>query len=391
MAVSIPFCIRRPDRPGYWFDRRVPKDLVDKIGVKHWRRFAGHTQAEARLKIAVLLAETEALIAQARSASPIPAGIRLTREQELKLLQGNAERIQELVNVNAPIPDFPEDVAALPDLGLSPNTVIAADLIDIAKRLKRPSAQTVTAWSRVLDEISLVTGIQHFNLLAKLDAQRYRDTLLSRGLKVSTVKLRLNYASGIWRVAEEEGLLSSNPFTGLTRRLRDDRPTSKAYDIALVDQKAQSLAPIQYDLYQTLRFTGCRLAEVLGLMSSDVDLERGIITIRPHPDRPLKTVDSERLVPIHPLLYPTLRSLFIVERPFLQFYKNDRWGGGLSWSKQIGLHPHGLRHHFTTQLRSHGVEETVIAALLGHRQRSQTSQYGSVPFMLLQAAVRLVT
>ena len=392
MAVPIPFCIRRPDRPGYWFDRRVPKDCQSALGIKHWRRFAGNTQAEARIAIAALLAETEALIQQARgSASTQPVGLPITREQELRLLQGRPELLSELAEMNAPLPDNPEALADLPVLPITVNTVVAADLIALGQHIKRPAVQTVEAWARALDEFTRVTGVAHLNLVTKQDAQRYRDDLLKRKLATSTVKLRLNYCSGLWRLAVEEGLLNDNPFVGLTRRLRADRKAPKVYDITDVDQKAKSLPSIQYDLYQILRFTGCRLAEVCGLHKDDVDFNRGILIITPHTDRPLKTIDSERMIPIHPSIEPTLRRLFTEERPFISFLKNNRWGAGIIWTDRIGLNPHELRHHFATQLRKNGVQELVVSKLLGHKPVGQTAAYGDVPFETLIEAVSRVS
>jgi integrase len=55
-----------------------------------------------------------------------------------------------------------------------------------------------------------------------------------------------------------------------------------------------------------IAYTGLRKMEALGLRWSDVELERGIIHIRAHPARPLKTDAAAAAVGIHPELEPIL-------------------------------------------------------------------------------------
>jgi integrase len=392
MPNKLPYCVHRSDRPGYWFDRRVPADCQAILGRKHWRVFAGTTVTEARRRIAQLLADTDSLIAQARSGRPVyvPAST-LSQELEERLLQGRPEVVQEYREHHIPLPDRVEDLLDLEPIG-SAETILAEDLVALATRIKRPSQQTIEAWWRVLNEFNSVIKVDRFNLVTKQDCQKYRDYLLDKGLKASTVKLRLNYLSGLLRLAHEEGLLTSNAAEGLTKRLRADRKTEKTFDLIQADAKALNLPEHQYLAYMMLRYSGCRLAEVLGLRSEDIDPVRMILTIRPYEDRPLKTQQSERQVPIHPCLRSVcLRLVEMGERPFLEFKKGNRWGAGITWGRQLGVHPHGLRHSFATALRENGIQELIISKLLGHTPSGQTSSYGSVPFDKLVEAVNTIT
>ena len=56
------------------------------------------------------------------------------------------------------------------------------------------------------------------------------------------------------------------------------------------------------EIFQFLFFTGARLAEIVGLQAEDLREDR--ILIRPNELRPLKTLSSERSIPIHPRLKP---------------------------------------------------------------------------------------
>jgi integrase len=44
--------------------------------------------------------------------------------------------------------------------------------------------------------------------------------------------------------------------------------------------------------------TGCRLAEIVGLMLKDIGLEKDLIHIRPNPARKLKTRNRQRTLPL---------------------------------------------------------------------------------------------
>ncbi len=56
------------------------------------------------------------------------------------------------------------------------------------------------------------------------------------------------------------------------------------------------------EVVATIALTGARKAEVLGLEQGDVNLERGIITLKPNDYRRLKTATSERVLTIFPQL-----------------------------------------------------------------------------------------
>jgi integrase len=64
------------------------------------------------------------------------------------------------------------------------------------------------------------------------------------------------------------------------------------YDKALASGSTVKL------LMPLLGETGCRLAEIVGLRLDDIDLENGLIHIRPNSARRLKNKTSERVVPL---------------------------------------------------------------------------------------------
>lgn len=379
--------------------RRVPLDLREQVGKQSWRWLLAQDLATARLKLPGALAETDRLITMLReegsSRAPRAAEptLTITREQDRLMLQGRPALIQELVDVGVPLPDDVEELARLPQVTCGQTPTPPEDLLELGVRLKRPAPQTVLAWERVLKEFSGWMGHDHLQLTTRQNAAGFRDHLLNRGLKVSTIKLRLNYLAGLYGLAVEEERFGTNPFQGVGKRLRSETRSPALAELDVEGLPVQKLPPLQQSLFQLLRYTGFRLAEGAGLELSDIDLEQGFIQIVGKPDRPLKTRESHRKVPIHSKLRPTLEALLRGDsRPWASLYNptTKRWGGGLVWGPLIGCNPHKLRHHAVSCMRSSGIAESVIGRVVGHRVHGTTASYGTVSFELMRVAVETI-
>lgn len=394
VKAKTPYLHRRADTGGWFFMRRVPLDLRQVVGKQTWRWLLAHDLATARLRLPEAIAETDRLIARLRGEEAPPSGSQsLSRQQDRLMTQGRPELIRELVEVGALAPVDAAELVALPPVtcGLIPTG--PQELLELGIRLKQPAPQTIGAWERALKEFSAWIGHEQLQLTTRQNAADFRDHLLDRGLKTSTIKLRLNYLSGLFNLGIEEEWFTSNPFQGVGKRLRAETKGQQPV-IDPASLPIHKLKPEQQNLFQVLRYTGCRLAEAAGLELSDIDLEQGIIHIAPKSDRPLKTRESLREVPIHSKLRPTLESLIQAgdSRPWKSLYspKTTRWGGGLVWHRLIGCHPHQLRHHAASCMRSASFAETVIGRVLGHRVPGTTASYGTVSMELLRSAVELI-
>ncbi len=90
--------------------------------------------------------------------------------------------------------------------------------------------------------------------------------------------------------------------------------------------------------------------------------------------------DADPLMPNRPLLCG------------LYSEQHQRWGMGLQdlCKRECGVSPKGLRDRAATVLRSHGLNETVAARLLGHTPSWVTASYGGVPWEKLVEAVALL-
>ena len=138
----------------------------------------------------------------------------------------------------------------------------------------------------------------------------------------------------------------------------------------------------QQVLYWIMRFTGTHVSEAAGLLKDDVNLDQGVINVRPNDQRPLKNEYRERDLPIIKPLADKLEDWLPRQSDghlFLQFFdsKVNRWGHKLPWKRKLGVSPKACRDAVATTLRDHDVNERVIGSILGHTPQTSTGQYGT--------------
>ena len=66
--TNTAYLIKLPGRSGFYFQRKVPSDLIQSFGKKLWRWKAGDTLQEARRAAVESLAKTDQLIATHRGS-----------------------------------------------------------------------------------------------------------------------------------------------------------------------------------------------------------------------------------------------------------------------------------------------------------------------------------
>lgn len=156
-----------------------------------------------------------------------------------------------------------------------------------------------------------------------------------------------------------------------------------------------NVPPEVWPIFEVTLQLGLRISECLFLRVSDIDLEEQLVRIRPHPDRPLKTIHAEREVPFSEALRPILATQMAKakgEHLWPKEWRTARKGGsaGLSragyhrlakvWAKAakaagVTATIHDLRHTFGSRLADESVAPRDIAALLGHQSVVTTERY----------------
>ena len=147
-------------------------------------------------------------------------------------------------------------------------------------------------------------GCRSLDQYTSADASKLRDWFVSRGLGSSSVQRNFSCIKAVVNfVILEKGLDCSNPFSGVY--LHSDNSSKKRKPISLDNLKILQERCFAMDddlrhLVSLISDTGMRLSEATGLMKSDLNVDDDYphLVIQPYPHRSLKTLSSERTVPL---------------------------------------------------------------------------------------------
>lgn len=250
-------------------------------------------------------------------------------------------------------------------------------------------------------------GDEKVSALTTAQLRRWHS-LVREEVGAHTANRVMSMLKGILALAEEDfGVRTCAMPTNLAKRKAKPKK-----QILTTDEVARLIAHAQADpekgIYYAFPFlTGVRVSEQLGLLWDDVDLERGVITIRRVQERDGSTTDhtkteaGEREIPIT----ATLRRMLLEWRmvcPRLdgalyrvfpgpgvpQQWPLPRIGGGgpLLYSNFLKRYwrpafatsgiryvtHHSARHSFVSTLQAQGVEVGLVAKLAGHANPAVT-------------------
>jgi integrase len=195
-----------------------------------------------------------------------------------------------------------------------------------------------------------------------------------RGMSPSAFNKCVDALRGILAIAEEEGVVSSNPANGISK-VRDRRPSlelpSPGQFEALVGAVARGKsrwAADCADFVRLLAYSGARLREATALQWRHVDDARRRLTIPG-----TKSESSHRVIPIFPPLAGLLldiRSRRPGEPREAAISRVRECRQSLrSACRAVGVPPlthHDLRHLFATRCIESGVDIPTVSRWLGH-------------------------
>ncbi|MBW4529452.1 MAG: hypothetical protein KME02_02070 [Aphanothece saxicola GSE-SYN-MK-01-06B] len=187
----------------------------------------------------------------------------------------------------------------------------------------------------------------------------------------------------------DEDWTSENIWQGVTKRMKPEVVQKQVIVIEPVDTAAElKLSGDQRLLYQLLRYSGMRLAEAAGLRFEDI--QDGVIHVRPHETRTLKTSQSARQIPLHPKLQELPWTGTGVIMPSFYNERTSRWGSGIAWSRLIGVAPKDLRDHAKQRMREAGIDMSVSRAIMGHKPLNVGEAYGAISMELKRKAIEVL-
>jgi integrase len=200
---------------------------------------------------------------------------------------------------------------------------------------------------------------------------------------------------GILSFAVSEGVIESNPATGVRKPASESRTARlspsdyRALGIALDAAAEEGVNPTAVAAVRLLAITGCRKGEVLGLRWREVD----------EPGRAFRLIDSKEGASVRPIGSAAFAILAKLQRPevaqwVLPGERRDLPYAGLKgvWRKLVqraelsGVTLHTLRHSFASVAGDLGYAESTIGALLGHASGTVTGRYTHILDSVLIAA-----
>lgn len=297
------------------------------------------------------------------------------------------------------------------DTQVKVSPISLAELFEGWKRERKPSPKTANEWRGNLDSFCAFVGHDDAARVSTEDVIRWKDSLLSDGLSAKTIqsgKLASLKAFFEWGVDNQR--IRINPAERV--RLGVKVAAGKQKRGFNEDEANQILKAALAEENSVLRwtpwlgaFSGARLGELCQLRREDIVKIDGVWCMKIDPAAgPLKTLSSERAVPLHQSLIKIgfLRYVETVpsgplfpELPLGKYNKRGAMGAKLvgRWVRSLGLSDerlspsHSWRHRFKTLGRRHALNSEMLEAIMGHGRKTVAASYGEFPMDALHREI----
>ena len=246
------------------------------------------------------------------------------------------------------------------------------------------------------------------------DAVRFCDRLYQEGRSYKTNKDYLASCRQFFKWCKQMKYVTDNPFQDImvqeqAKKKSQDEERERWSIKDLVKLYRSTAFQSKLDEFKWITtimlYQGLRPSETCQLHVADICIKEDIdcfLISEDGEDQHIKTASSLRYVPIHPIL---------IEKGFLDYVANRKADGkwqdcSKRYCQQFGrlqtaigmpanARPtaYGFRHTFIDELKQKGIEESLVAQIVGHTHQSVTfSRYGKkYPMQKLAAVIKRVT
>jgi integrase len=312
--------------------------------------------------------------------------------RQVKLAQGRDRKTEAELKYHK----LMAEIAANPPVdGGDPTVASIADAyLDYAQR--RDSTRTYYERKLILQEFVDAHGYRRvkdclpYHLTSWLDAHETWKSDWTRSTALKIVQRPFNWAT-------KQGLIPASPFanvtqaTGERRRPMTEQEYARLRNVTRGGKRTGRAASSGRRLREILFFmklTGARPSELRNLRWSDIDPDRGVITLTRHKTSRTQKTPRPRVIQLVPA---TVKVLALIRRrgevanhvfvthlgtpwarnSLQQKVKRLRSKAGLADDAKL----YGLRHHFGTRAIVNGVDLKTLAELMGHATTRMTEHY----------------
>ena len=273
-------------------------------------------------------------------------------------------------------------------------------LVDDWAKERDPAKKTLYEWRRIIRELKVYLGHGDAARIASTDLNRWKAELLNQGLRPKTIRdAKIAPVRAILQWGVDNDRLPTNAAARVTMDVKvkaaeRKRSFTDAEAALVLGSARRELNPVLRWVPWLGAYTGARVAELCQLRREDVVEVDGVWCLRITAEAgPLKTLSSERMVPVHSALIAEGFLAFVDGVPSGPLFKalqpdkfGSRGGNGTKmtgrWVRSLGIVDtrispnHSWRHRMKTLARSHDVRPDIGDALVGHGKRSVGDAYG---------------
>ena len=279
---------------------------------------------------------------------------------------------------------------------------------------RQPARKTLYEWRRALLQFRDYLGWDDARRLTPDHIRGWKTSLIDAGQTTKTIRdAKLAPLRAVLQWAADDGRLPSNPAQRVSIDLRSKPGQSKR---SFTDDEArlvlsaarQEADPVRRWVPWLCAYSGARVAEVSQLRTEDVLQIEGVWCMKFDPSAgPLKTVGSERAVPLHPAIlgegfleyvgglshgpiFPRLPPDTFGSRGGNATKIVGRWVRGLGITDERISPNHSWRHRLKTLARRYQLAPDIVSAITGHGRHSVADRYGEYPMPALDQELRKI-
>ena len=247
-----------------------------------------------------------------------------------------------------------------------------------------------------LGNLAPVFGQKLLHLITKRDVEAYSRERASK-VKGATVNRELALLRHFFNIAIDKGYTDNNPVRGFKKFPEAPWRHKFFFSESEIQKLIGASAPHLRAILAVAFGTGLRKGDILGLKWTDVDLERGIISIQ------MQKTGEPIEIPLIPMVRDLLNDMKSQASRSLFVFTLGPSGQGIGDVKtafraamrRAGLAERGYRFHdirrtFARMLYKQGVILTKIQRLLGHKSVITTERYLGVKFEETREAILMI-